>query len=309
MVAYEELLIKDVSSLGSGTFGHVDLAWSDAKHEYFAQKKFNINDVVQENRVEYVKREKDVLQLCSSPFIVKLICTGMDKFSLFLVMEFAHGGELRDYLYDMSEKELLEAVRFYVTEVVCALKHIHSKSVVYRDLKPENLLLSKEGHVKLTDFGLAKVLKGKTYTICGTAEYIAPEVFLRKGYGVDVDWWSLGVLIFELLNGSPPFTGDSEEAVIEAVKQHSISYPSSFDKSTRELIESLISNDPARRGENISNRSWFATVDWGKAGNFGVQPPIVPASLDVSSLSPPSIDRGTESPQRARDLFEDWNTV
>ncbi|VDL83204.1 unnamed protein product [Nippostrongylus brasiliensis] len=206
MVAYEELLIKDVSSLGSGTFGHVDLAWSDAKHEYFAQKKFNINDVdffvVQENRVEYVKREKDVLQLCSSPFIVKLICTGMDKFSLFLVMEFAHGGELRDYLYDMSEKELLEAVRFYVTEVVCALKHIHSKSVnystyvnqfnhsieVYRDLKPENLLLSKEGHVKLTDFGLAKVLKGKTYTICGTAEYIAPEVFLRKGYGVDVDW-------------------------------------------------------------------------------------------------------------------------
>ncbi|KAK6011539.1 hypothetical protein OSTOST_23369, partial [Ostertagia ostertagi] len=102
---------------------------------------------------------------------------------------------------------------------------------VYRDLKPENLLLSKTGHVKIADFGLAKLLRGKTYTICGTAEYIAPEVIMKKGYGIAVDWWSLGVLIFELLHGQPPFYGDSTDEVFEAIRQGDISFPDDLDVS------------------------------------------------------------------------------
>ncbi|VDP12823.1 unnamed protein product [Heligmosomoides polygyrus] len=116
------------------------------------------------------------------------ICTGMDKVNLILVMEFVHAGELIDYVHDLSGEDLQSAVRFYSMEIVCALQYIHSKDIVYRDLKPENLLLSKDGHIKIADFGLAKLLKGKTYTICGTAEYMAPEVLQKKGYGTAVDW-------------------------------------------------------------------------------------------------------------------------
>ncbi|KAK6012398.1 kinase domain protein, partial [Ostertagia ostertagi] len=188
MVHFEELQLRDVATLGCGTFGRVDLAWSEAKQEYYAVKKFNIHEVVQRNRAEYVKREKELLLMSSCPFVVELICTGMDRINLSLVVEFVHGGELSDYLNDMNEEDLQTAVRFYSVEIVCALQHIHSKNIVYRDLKPENLLLSKTGHVKIADFGLAKLLRGKTYTICGTAEYIAPEVIMKKGYGIAVDW-------------------------------------------------------------------------------------------------------------------------
>ncbi|RCN42859.1 hypothetical protein ANCCAN_11146 [Ancylostoma caninum] len=168
MTSYEKLHLRYVATVGGGTFGRVDLAWSESTKQHYAVKKFNIHDVVQEGHAQYVNRERQILRSLENPFIVKLVCAHMDRFNLLLVTEFVEGGELRDYLNDMSRvhatcclrEDLYNAVRFYSMEIICALQHIHSKNIVLRDLKPENLLLSKDGHVKIADFGLAKVLKG-----------------------------------------------------------------------------------------------------------------------------------------------------
>ncbi|KAL6727105.1 hypothetical protein Aduo_009011 [Ancylostoma duodenale] len=233
MVSYETLDLRYVATVGTGTFGRVDLAWSEPTKQHYAVKKFNVHDVVQDGHTEYVNRERKILRSLENPFIVKLICTHMDKFNLFLVTEFVEGGELRDYLSDMSEEDLYDAVRFYSMEIIVALQHIHSKNIVLRDLKPENLLLSEDGHVKIADFGLAKVLKGKTYTICGTPEFMAPELISRKGYGMDVDWWSLGVLLFELITGTTPFSGDTQEDTFEAIQKGDLQFPDGFHAAAR----------------------------------------------------------------------------
>ncbi|EYB91368.1 hypothetical protein Y032_0206g1954 [Ancylostoma ceylanicum] len=240
MTSYEKLDLRYVGTIGSGTFGRVDLAWSEPSKQHYAVKKFSIHDVVQEGHTEYVNRERQILRCLDNPFIVKLcinshlrVCTQMDKFNLFLVTEFVEGGELRDYLGDMSEEDLYAAVRFYSMEIICALRHIHPKNIVLRDLKPENLLLSRDGHVKISDFGLAKVLKGKTYTICGTPEFMAPEILSKKGYGMDVDWWSLGILLFELITGRTPFSGDTQEETFEAIRKGDLRFPDGFHAEAR----------------------------------------------------------------------------
>ncbi|VDN21113.1 unnamed protein product [Cylicostephanus goldi] len=176
----------------------------------------------------------------------------MDRMNLYLVMECVEGGEVRDYLIDMSEEDLSNAVRFYSMEVICALRYLHLRNIVYRDLKPENLLLSKNGHVKLSDFGLAKVLKGKTYTICGTAEYMAPEILLKKGYGAEVDWWSLGILIYELISGSPPFCGINDDETFDLIKKGDVQVSSEFHGEVRDVVEMLLSRDPTKRSSAIS---------------------------------------------------------
>ncbi|KAK6030278.1 kinase domain protein [Ostertagia ostertagi] len=263
MVHFEELQLRDVATLGCGTFGRVDLAWSEAKQEYYAVKKFNIHEVVQQNRAEYVKREKELLLMSSCPFVVELICTGMDRINLSLVVEFVHGGELSDYLNDMND------VPFFSYD--CYLW-------IFSD-----------------------------YIICGTAEYIAPEVIMKKGYGIAVDWWSLGVLIFELLHGQPPFYGDSTDEVFEAIRQGDISFPDDLDVSARDLISLLLDRDPSRRAVDICAQKWFADVDWEKARNLSVQPPLIPAPFEVTDLSPLSGDDDKEaSAQRERDHFTDW---
>lgn len=158
------------------------------------------SEVVRLKQVEHVKSEKDILKRIQHPFIVNLFATFQDNRRLFMVMEFVHGGELFSYL--RRETKLDNAGgRFYASEITVALQYLHSMDIVYRDLKPENLLIDGEGHVKITDFGFAKVVLDRTWTVCGTPEYLAPEVIQSKGHGKSVDWWALGILIFEMLAG------------------------------------------------------------------------------------------------------------
>ncbi|KJH43265.1 kinase domain protein [Dictyocaulus viviparus] len=309
MLSFTSLKLRDVATIGSGSFGRVDLAWSDVEEQYYAVKKYNIHETVEESRVEYVKREKELLSIISSPFIVQLICTHMDKTNLYIVMEFVHGGELINYLDDITDEVLNNTARFYSMEIICALQHIHSKNIAYRDLKPENLLLTQNGHIKLSDFGLAKRIKGKTYTICGTIEYIAPEVFMKKGYDVNVDWWSLGVLIFELFTGNPPFCGDNNE-LIDAICKASVDIPESVPDSVRRLILSLLNRDPSQRALNITNQKWFDNIDWDEVRCLAIQPPIIPSEFDVNEMAPVvKITDAVDSVQRERDLFADWDEV
>ncbi|KAJ1350541.1 hypothetical protein KIN20_006346 [Parelaphostrongylus tenuis] len=307
MLPYTPLELQDVATIGYGSFGQVNLAWSNVKQQYYAVKTCNIHQVIQEGRVEYVKREKQLLFSVSFPFIVRLICTHMDRFSLYFVMEFVHGGELMNYLDDIEGENLSDTARFYAMEIICALEYIHSKSIVYRDLKPENLLLSIDGHVKLSDFGLAKLLKAKTYTVCGTMEYMAPEIIMKKGYGLEVDWWSLGILIFELFTGNPPFYGDKEQ-IYSAICNVSVDIPESVPDVVRIVIQSLLNRDPSQRAHNISEQKWFENIDWEKVKRLTLQPPIIPAEFDMKEMPPVAKDTNAEeSMQRERDLFADWD--
>ncbi|KIH64831.1 kinase domain protein [Ancylostoma duodenale] len=260
----------------TGTFGRVDLAWSEPTKQHYAVKKFNVHDV--------------------------------------RVTEFVEGGELRDYLSDMSRahatcslrEDLYDAVRFYSMEIIVALQHIHSKNIVLRDLKPENLLLSEDGHVKIADFGLAKVLKGKTYTICGTPEFMAPELISRKGYGMDVDWWSLGVLLFELITGRTPFSGDTQEDTFEAIQKGDLQFPDGFHAAAREVVEKLLDRNPCNRAPNKSMLAWYAAIDWGDVEGLKIAPPFKPAPFEISELRPLEESEEVASSQRERDLFADW---
>lgn len=158
----------------------------------------SISDVIRLKQVEHVKNEKHILEEMHHPFIVKLYSSWRDNSSLYMLFDYVCGGELFSYLRN-SGRFTLGTANFYACEVILALEYLHSQSVVYRDLKPENLLLDREGHIKIIDFGFAKKLTDRTWTLCGTPEYLAPEIIQSKGHNKAVDWWALGKLLFEKL--------------------------------------------------------------------------------------------------------------
>uniref|UniRef100_A0A5S6QTK3 Protein kinase domain-containing protein n=1 Tax=Trichuris muris TaxID=70415 RepID=A0A5S6QTK3_TRIMR len=173
--------------------------------EYYAMKILKKERVVAMRQVEHTLNEKRILSALNYPFLVKLIASGKDNSYLYLVLEFVSGGELFTLLRRL--KRFPEAmVQFYSAQVVLAFEYLHAVDIVYRDLKPENLLIDSKGYLKVTDLGLAKLIKtNRTYTMCGTPEYLAPEIIQSRGYGKGVDWWATGILIFEMLAGQVPF--------------------------------------------------------------------------------------------------------
>ncbi|XP_037676904.1 putative serine/threonine-protein kinase PRKY [Choloepus didactylus] len=174
--------------VGTGTFGCVHLVKEKAAQQCFALKVMSIPDVIRLKQEQHVYNEKSVLKEVSHPFLVRLFWTCHDEHFLYMLMEFVPGGELFTYLRNRGRFTSNTGL-FYSAEIVCAIEYLHSKEIVYRDLKPENILLDKEGHIKLTDFGFAKKLVDRTWTLCGTPEYLAPEVIQSKGHRRAVDWW------------------------------------------------------------------------------------------------------------------------
>jgi serine/threonine protein kinase len=270
-----------LETLGTGTFGKVRLCRHRATGRFYCMKILSKEKIVRMKQQEHVQNEKWVLSQVSHPFIVRLYRTFQDDSYLYFLMEYISGGELFTCIR-RSSRLSNPVAKFYAAEIALAISYLHSMNIVHRDLKPENLLLDQQGHIKLTDFGFAKALlgpDGRTYTMCGTPEYIAPEVILSKGHGTPADYWSLGVLIYEMLAGHPPFFGDSNHTVFEKILQTRPHYPSDFDPLARDLVERLLQPDPERRLcslEELKQQPWFQGVQWDLLP-LRLQPgPIVP---------------------------------
>ncbi len=278
-------------TLGTGTFGRVNLVRHVPTGAYYAMKKMKKAEIVRLRQVEHTNNERHLLGLVAHPFLVNLVCTFQDAYSLYIVLEYVAGGELFSLLRKVKVLPPFVA-QFYAAEVVLALEYLHSLNIVYRDLKPENILIRADGHISLTDFGFAKVIAAETYTICGTPDYLAPEVALSQGYGKAVDAYALGILIYEMLVGMPPFYHESQAQLYDNIINKAPPFPMGFDPVARDLIGRLLEKDPAMRLGNfvggiaqIKGHPWFRDVNWHLLADLAIRPPFKPKVAHLGDAS------------------------
>ena len=257
--------------LGKGNFGKVMMVRHKHTGEIFALKSLRKEAVISRAQTENTKNERHVLEHANHPFMVRLRYAFQTPDKLFLVMDFAQGGEL--FFHLKKERRFKEdRARFYAAQVVDALAHLHTHDIIYRDLKPENVLLQEDGYIAITDFGLAKtnVLDEKASTFCGTPEYLAPEILkLREGdtYGLIVDWWTLGCLLYEMLQGIPPFYSTNINTMYEKILRGELRLPQTISSEGRDILSRLLTRDPAKRlgsngAQEIRDHPWFRQVRW-----------------------------------------------
>nr|ACY56338.1 cAMP-dependent protein kinase catalytic subunit [Monascus ruber] len=270
-------------TLGTGSFGRVHLVQSRHNHRYYAIKVLKKAQVVKMKQIEHTNDERRMLSRVRHPFLVTLWGTFQDSKNLYMVMDFVEGGELFSLLRK-SQRFPNPVAKFYAAEVTLALEYLHANQIIYRDLKPENLLLDRHGHLKITDFGFAKEVPDITWTLCGTPDYLAPEVVSSKGYNKSVDWWSLGILIFEMLCGFTPFwDSGSPVKIYENILRGRIKYPPYLHPDVVDLLSQLITADLTKRlgnlhggSEDVKRHPWFAEVTWDRLARKDIDAPYVP---------------------------------
>lgn len=270
-------------TLGTGSFGRVHLVQSNHNQRFYAVKVLKKAQVVKMKQVEHTNDERKMLQKVKHAFLVTLWGTFQDSKNLYMVMDFVEGGELFSLLRK-SQRFPNPVAKFYAAEVTLALDYLHAQGIIYRDLKPENLLLDRHGHLKITDFGFAKEVPDITWTLCGTPDYLAPEVVASKGYNKSVDWWSLGILIFEMLCGFTPFwDGGSPMKIYENILKGKVKYPPYIHPDAQDLLQRLITPDLTKRlgnlhggSKDVMNHAWFAEVTWDRLGKKDIDAPYVP---------------------------------
>ncbi len=295
-----------IKLISNGAYGAVHLVKHRQTQERYAMKKISKSHLILRNQVEQAFVERDIMTFTDNPFVVALICTFETKKHLCLVMEYVEGGDVATLLKNIGGPLNIDIARMYFAETTLAVEYLHSYGIIHRDLKPDNLLITAIGHIKLTDFGLSKIglmslttdfyeklldKETKTFNdkqICGTPSYIAPEVILRRGYGKPVDWWSMGIILYEFLVGVPPFTGDTPDELFANVINGQIEWPDMVDESTidlssstcydiseqmfcveaKHLIEQLLEHDPSQRlgtlrgASEIREHPFCSCINW-----------------------------------------------
>ena len=283
--------------VGKGSFGKVMQVRKKSNGKIYAMKVLHKENIVKRNQVQHTRTERNVLGYIQHPFIVGLNFAFQTSDKLFFVLDYCAGGEL--FFHLGKEGKFAEGrAMFYAAEIALALEYIHTLNVIYRDLKPENVLLTHRGHVRLTDFGLSKEgianNSSGAHSFCGTPEYLAPEILNRSGHGRAVDWWSLGALLYEMLTGLPPFYCRDREQLFEKIRRGKLKYPSYLSHQATDLLQQLLTRDPTQRlgsGETdageIRQHPFFASIDWAALLQGKTQAPGTPTvhgSLDTSQF-------------------------
>uniref|UniRef100_A0A8C2F9U8 Protein kinase C n=1 Tax=Cyprinus carpio TaxID=7962 RepID=A0A8C2F9U8_CYPCA len=287
--------------LGKGSFGKVMLVRLNGSDQVFAVKVLKKDIILQDDDVECTMTEKRVLSLASThPYLTQLYCCFQTPERLFFVMEFVNGGDLMFHIQKSRKFEESRA-KFYTAEITSALIFLHSNGIIYRDLKLDNVLLDKDGHCKLADFGMCKegMFEGVvTGTFCGTPDYIAPEILQEMLYGPSVDWWALGVLLYEMLSGHAPFEAENEDDLFESILTEEIIYTSWFSTNAVDILKGFLTKNPSRRlgcvaaegGEAaVTSHPFFTDIDWDKLNQRELEPPFKPrikTAEDVNNFDP-----------------------
>lgn len=271
--------------LGKGAFGKVMLAQKKDNKRIYAIKVLKKQEIIELDQLEHTKAEKLILQHVNHPFLVSLEYCFQTPEKLYFVMEFMQGGELFQHLRN-QKRFGEEQAKFYAACITLGLGHLHNKNYIYRDLKLENLLLDEHGFCKLTDFGLAKFIsqEEKALTFCGTPEYLSPEVILGKGHNRPADWWSLGVLIYEMIYGIPPFYSSNVQTMYrKAIREQPVFKPGvKISENCKDLILKLLTKEQTKRlgaqadSLEVLSHPWFADLDWSKLLERKLKAPFVP---------------------------------
>jgi len=281
-----------VKVIGKGSFGKVTLVRKKTDRKLFAMKVLTKTDIVKRKQVEHTRTERRVLGAINHPFIVRLHYAFQTEEKLYFVLDYAAGGELFFHLSRL--KKFPEATaRFYCAELTLALDELHSHGVIYRDLKPENILLDGEGHVKLVDFGLSKEgvqeAAAGASSLCGTPEYLSPEVLDRQGHGTSVDWWNLGMVTYEMLTGLPPWYTTNREKLFASIRNAPLKFPMSVHRTAALFIQALLNRNPLHRlgangGQEVREHPFFAAMDWDALYSRRITPPFNPTTRHESEL-------------------------
>ena len=238
---------KIVRTIGRGTYGKVYLVQHAHTGQMFAMKSVIKEQIIRQEQVSGIKVEREILEKFDHPFIMGLEFAFQDAERLYMIMEFVNGGELFFHLKQVRGGFPEERARFYAAEMALALHYLHTSGVVYRDLKPENVLIDQEGHIRLTDFGLSKSglqdTQGRTESFCGTPEYLAPEIIRDKNYGYSVDWYSFGLVTYEMLTGVNPFKTNQDLSLIEKMNEilnKEIPIPKKLSVEARDFLRNIL---------------------------------------------------------------------
>ena len=305
---------EKIKILGKGSFGKVILVRLKKTNKLYALKILKKDLIRKKQQIIHTKTEREILEKMNNPFIAKLKFAFQNKDKLYLVTKFLQGGDLFFHLRN-DTKFHEEKMRFYVCQIILAIEYLHKNDIIYRDLKPENILLDKKGNIKLTDFGLSKILESqknnilfcnkKAYTICGTPEYLAPEILLNVGYDASIDWWSLGALIYEMLVGISPFKTQSSEKLNIDTYLKKINVPKYVSASANNLITGLLQKDPSKRlgygsrdSLDLKTHVFFKNVNWEHVSSKLIKPPFIPKISSNYDLS--YFDRKFTSEKRRR---------
>ena len=269
--------------LGQGSFGEVYLVNKKYTNEYYAMKVLDKKKIEQQNIFKYAMTERNVLSIINFPFIVKLNYAFQTKEKLFLLLDYCPGGDLSKQL-SIQTRFSENKAKFYICEITLAIGELHKHDIIFRDLKPDNIVIDKEGHAMLTDFGLSKEGvhdKQIAKSSCGSVAYLAPEMLNRTGHGKAVDWYLLGVVFFEMLVGLPPYFSNNQEQIFKNIDNAQLIIPNFISKKGQNLIKNLLVKNPLERlgskydVEEIKEHPYFEDVDWDKVYNREYRPPPI----------------------------------
>ncbi|KAF2074147.1 hypothetical protein CYY_004550 [Polysphondylium violaceum] len=287
-----------IKTIGKGSFGKVKLVIEKETGKGYAAKILNKKLIIKEKKAKYVNTEKTILDSLDHPNIVKLYYTFQDENDLYFILEYCPNGDLLDQIKDAGCFEI-KVAQFYAAEIIVAIEYLHSKGIAHRDLKPENILLGKNMHLKISDFGSAKVLgndpRTRSGSFCGTAEYVCPELLTEKSAGKQADIWSFGCIMYQLISGKLPFKGFNEYQTFQLIIKRELIFPQNFDPVAQDLINKLICLDPFERLSiaDIKNHAFFEGIEWDQLSKQ--DPPVIIPIEPPSPCSSPNSTRKKRS--------------